>query len=242
MALAKGLAFYMNGVPLSCALQSFDATAETEALDATTLCNTARTYALGLKTGTVSASGIWDADTANEDKIHDVFQLAYTDATDNVVTATLQSLAFDADAVMFNATQTSYSGRGKHRSADNRLGGLSDAVGRELRQGHLLRGRGRCHGRRNDQGLRRILDGWRIVPSPHIESRRGHGHGQASAFDRRLDLDGCRDADGDKRCLSGSFIRGAERHDAQQICPSAMHGGQRRDQFRGGGCPTINTN
>ena len=108
MALAKGLAFYMNGVPLSCALQSFDATAETEALDATTLCNTARTYALGLKTGTVSASGIWDADTASEDKIHDVFQLAYTDATDNIVTATLQSLVFDADAVMFNATQTSF--------------------------------------------------------------------------------------------------------------------------------------
>jgi hypothetical protein len=37
MALAKGLAFYMNGVSLGCALQSVDATAETEALDATTL-------------------------------------------------------------------------------------------------------------------------------------------------------------------------------------------------------------
>ncbi|MFZ9272079.1 MAG: hypothetical protein ACO24B_01545 [Ilumatobacteraceae bacterium] len=108
MAIAKGLAFYMNGVPLSCALQSFDATAETEALDATTLCNTARTYATGLKTGSVSASGIWDADTANENKIHDVFEKAYTDGTNNVVTATLESLAYDADAVMFNATQTTF--------------------------------------------------------------------------------------------------------------------------------------
>jgi hypothetical protein len=108
MALAKSLAFYMNGVHLGCALQSFDATAETEALDATTLCQSARTYATGLKTGSVSASGLWDADTVNEDKIHDVFQLAYTNATDNVVTATLSSLAFNADAVMFNATQTSY--------------------------------------------------------------------------------------------------------------------------------------
>lgn len=108
MALAKGLAFYMNGVPLSCALQSFDATAETEALDATTLCDTARKYTMGLKTGTVSASGIWDADTVNANKIHDAFQLAYSNGTNNVVTATLASLAVGVDAVMFNATQTSY--------------------------------------------------------------------------------------------------------------------------------------
>lgn len=108
MALAKSLAFYMNGVSLGCALQSFDATAETEALDATTLCQSARTYQQGLKTGSVSASGIWDADTANADEIHDVFQLAYTNGTDNVVTATLASLAVGADTVMFNATQTSY--------------------------------------------------------------------------------------------------------------------------------------
>lgn len=108
MALAKSLAFYMNGVSLGCALQSFDATAETEALDATTLCQSARTYAQGLKTGSVSASGIWDADATNADEIHDVFQLAYTNGTNNVVTATLASLAVGADAVLFNATQTSY--------------------------------------------------------------------------------------------------------------------------------------
>lgn len=108
MALAKGLAFYMNGVALSCALQSVDATAETEALDSTTLCQTARTYATGLKTGSVSASGLWDYDSTDVNKIHNVFEQAYTNASNNIVTATLASLAFDADALLFNATQTSY--------------------------------------------------------------------------------------------------------------------------------------
>jgi len=108
MALAKNLAFYMNGVSLSCALQSFDASAETETLDATTLCQTARTYATGLSTGTVSASGLWDFDSTDVNKIHNAFESAYTNGTNNVVTATLQTLAHGADAILFNATQTSY--------------------------------------------------------------------------------------------------------------------------------------
>lgn len=98
----------MNGVSLGCALQSVDATAETEALDATTLCQTARSYATGLKTGSVSASGLWDFDSTNVNKIHNVFEQAYTNGSNNIVTATLASLAFDADTVMFNATQTTY--------------------------------------------------------------------------------------------------------------------------------------
>jgi hypothetical protein len=108
MALAKNLSFYMNGVSLGCALQSFDATAETEALDATTLCQSARSYALGLTTGTVSASGIWDYDSTNSDKIHEAFNLAYTQGSHNVVTATLTSLAVGAEALLFNATETNY--------------------------------------------------------------------------------------------------------------------------------------
>lgn len=98
----------MNGVSLGCALQSVDATAETEALDATTLCQTARSYATGLKTGSVSASGLWDYDSTDVNKIHNVFEQAYTNGSNNIVTATLASLAFDADTVMFNATQTTY--------------------------------------------------------------------------------------------------------------------------------------
>lgn len=109
MALAKGLSVYMNGVSLGCALQSIDATAETEALDSTTLCANDRTYALGLKNGTVSASGIWDADTTNADELHDVFSAAYDSGGENEVMATLEAIAVDAPCILFNARQTSYS-------------------------------------------------------------------------------------------------------------------------------------
>lgn len=109
MAIAKGLAVYMNGVSLGCALQSVDASAETEALDSTTLCQSSRTYALGLKNGTVSASGIWDADTVNADEIHDVFKTAYDGGAEAEVFATLGALAFGVDCIVFNARQTNYS-------------------------------------------------------------------------------------------------------------------------------------
>lgn len=111
MSLAKGLSVYMNGVSLSCALQSIDATATTDALDSTTLCNTYRTYATGIKNGTVSASGIWDYDMTTLDEIHNVFSTAYNGGTEAVVTATLESIASNAvnkDAILFNAAQTSY--------------------------------------------------------------------------------------------------------------------------------------
>lgn len=108
MALAKGLSVYMNGVSLGCALQSVDATAETEALDSTTLCQNARTYAQGLKNGTVSASGIWDADITNSDELHDVFKTAFDGGGENEVMATLETIAVDAACILFNARQTSY--------------------------------------------------------------------------------------------------------------------------------------
>lgn len=111
MALAKGLSIYMNGVSLGCALTSLDATGTTEALDSTTLCQTSRTYATGLKNGTASASGIWNYDQTNLDKIHNVFSTAYDSGSENIVTATLESIASSAvnkDAILFNATQSSY--------------------------------------------------------------------------------------------------------------------------------------
>jgi hypothetical protein len=108
MALAKGLSVYMNGVSLGCALTSLDATAETEALDSTTLCQNARTYAAGLKNGTVSASGIWNYDTTNKDEIDDVFKAAYDAGTENVLTATLAAIAVGVDTIMANGCQTNY--------------------------------------------------------------------------------------------------------------------------------------
>lgn len=108
MAIAKGLSIYMNGVSLGCALQSLDATATTEALDSTTLCQNARSYAKGMKNGTVSSSGIWDYDQSTLNKIHNVFSTAYNAGTENVVTATLAAIAVGADSLLFNATQSSY--------------------------------------------------------------------------------------------------------------------------------------
>lgn len=108
MSLAKGLSFYMNGVSLGCALQSYDATSETESLDTTTLCRNSRTYSPGFKTGTVSASGIWDYDSTNLDEIHDVFSSAYNNGSTARVIATLETLAVGANAVIFDAMQTSY--------------------------------------------------------------------------------------------------------------------------------------
>lgn len=110
MSIAKGLSFYMNGVSLGLALQSFSADAEVEALDSTTIGKTSKTYATGLKNGTVSASGIWDYDQTNADKIHNVFSDAFTNATDSVCFGSLQALSVtNADLVMFNAVQSSYS-------------------------------------------------------------------------------------------------------------------------------------
>lgn len=98
----------MNGVSLGCALQSIDATGTTDALDSTTLCRTAKTYAVGLKNGTASASGIWDYDSTNLDEIHEVFKAAYANGTTNVVTASLAAIAVGVDAIMFNSVQSSY--------------------------------------------------------------------------------------------------------------------------------------
>lgn len=108
MSLAKNLKFYFNGVSLGCALQSFDAQSEVETLDATTLCKSAKVYATGLKTGTVSASGIWDYDQTAANKIHNVFSLAYANGTTGVGLGSLATIATDADCVVFDAAQTSY--------------------------------------------------------------------------------------------------------------------------------------
>lgn len=108
MAIAKGLNFYVNGVSLACALQSFEATSEAEALDATTLCNTARKYVQGLKNATVSTSGIWDADSTNLDEIHNVYSSAFETGNQADVLATLATASVGTDAILFKAASTSY--------------------------------------------------------------------------------------------------------------------------------------
>lgn len=109
MAIAKSLNAYFNGVPLACALTSIDGTAETEALDATTLCQSSRKYVQGLRNGTVSMSGLWDYDSTNLDEIHNVFSAAYDNGSTGHVIATLTAIAHGVDAMLFSAKESSYS-------------------------------------------------------------------------------------------------------------------------------------
>ena len=108
MAIAKSINAYFNGVPLACALTSIDGTAETEALDATTLCNSSRRYVQGLRNGTVSMSGLWDYDSTDLDEIHNVFSAAYANGTTGHVIVTLEAIAHGISAMLFSATQSSY--------------------------------------------------------------------------------------------------------------------------------------
>ena len=108
MAIAKSLSVYFNGVSLGCALTSVDGTAEVEALDATTLCQSSRKFVPGMRNGTVSMSGIWDYDSTNLDEIHNVFSTAYANGSTGHAIVTLAALADGVDAMLFSATQSSY--------------------------------------------------------------------------------------------------------------------------------------
>jgi len=108
MAIAQSNSFLMNGVQLACFLKSFTPTAETEALDATVLCNTYKSFEFGYRTGMISAEGLFSADAVNADDIHDVFKAAYDAGTSNVVTASLGTVAVDAPAIMMDGPQLKY--------------------------------------------------------------------------------------------------------------------------------------
>lgn len=100
MAIAKGLSIYINGHNLACAFKSFGISDETEALDATVLCQTSKTYAQGFQQGSISASGVWDADQTNQDKVHNVLTAALAAQSDCVITASLSTLAVGGKAIM----------------------------------------------------------------------------------------------------------------------------------------------
>lgn len=109
MAIAKGLSFYCNGYSLACALKEFTPEVMVDVLDSTTLCQTSRTYVQGAKAGLLSSSGVWDYDNTNNDKIHNVFSSAFNAGTDNIITASLETLAVGGKAVLFNAVETKHS-------------------------------------------------------------------------------------------------------------------------------------
>lgn len=109
MAVAKQASFLCNGYELACFLKSFKPEAESEALDATVLCNNYRSYQQGFKGGMLSAEGLFSADSVNTDDIHDVFSAAYVAGSNNVITASFGAITVGDPAVMLNGPQLKYS-------------------------------------------------------------------------------------------------------------------------------------
>jgi hypothetical protein len=109
MAIAKNLSFYMNGVSLAEAINSFSPDATVEIIDATAIAHTYRVKEIGFKNGMMSGSGYFKYDQTNLDEIHNVMSAAFAAGTESVVTASLEALAVGGVAIMLNPTQQSYS-------------------------------------------------------------------------------------------------------------------------------------
>lgn len=109
MALAKNITFLANGYSLAEALKSFSPSADSDEIDATVLANDFRTYEQGFKSGSLSASGVFDSDTVEADKIHDILSAAFRDGSDVIVLASYGQVATGATAIMLRAIETKYS-------------------------------------------------------------------------------------------------------------------------------------
>lgn len=109
MALAKNLSFYFNGIDLApMAIKDFDAAAEAEELDTTTIGDSVRSWVTSFKTGTVSANGVWDHNGTDLDEIHNLFSSAFATGTEGVLSATLAAAAVNVPTLMLNTVETSY--------------------------------------------------------------------------------------------------------------------------------------
>lgn len=117
--IGKNLSIYIDGINLACAFKNFDDARETEMLDTTALCvSDGRTFKPGLSTGTLEGSGIWDADTTNQDQIDDVMKAAFANKTVQVVTSSKETLAVGGVAVMAQSAKV------QNYSIENQLGQL----------------------------------------------------------------------------------------------------------------------
>jgi len=108
MAVAKQTSFLCNGYELAGFLKSHVPEAETEALDATVLANTYKSFEPGFKTGKLIAEGLFSADTVTDDDIDDVFKVAFDAGTNNVVTASLGVVVVGEPAIMLTGPQIKY--------------------------------------------------------------------------------------------------------------------------------------
>lgn len=108
MATATNLTIYGNGVNLGCAFTSMDVAVESEIIDNTRLCNTAKTFVQGFKSGTVSASGVFEYDATSVNKIHNALASAFADSATVVLTSSLEALSVGGDAILLDANVPSY--------------------------------------------------------------------------------------------------------------------------------------
>jgi hypothetical protein len=108
MSLAKGLSIYVNGYNLAVAFQSFNPTATLAEHDATALADTARSYEPGFQDASISGAGVWEYDSTNLDKIHNILSAAILAQTSLVVTWSLETLAVGAVAMLINGAQSKY--------------------------------------------------------------------------------------------------------------------------------------
>lgn len=108
MAIGKSITFLANGYNLASALKSFNPEATVEELDASVLGNNFKSWVPGFKNGSLSAEGIWNADTTDDDEIHDVLSAAFAAGSENIITASVGLLAIGDPAIMMNGPEVKY--------------------------------------------------------------------------------------------------------------------------------------
>lgn len=102
MGIGKNIFFIVDGIRLHNALKTFSSAMEAEELDSTVLGSSGafRTFVSGFKNGSLSLEGIWDSDTTNNDKIHDVLKAAFDSQTAKQLLASFGTIAIGGPALM----------------------------------------------------------------------------------------------------------------------------------------------
>lgn len=110
MAVAKNITVLANGHNLATALTSFVPTADSDELGATVLASDGgfREYVQSFKSAELALTGIFDSDTTNLDKIHDVLSAAYNSGDVMIVTGSLGAISLGAPALMMDGVQMNY--------------------------------------------------------------------------------------------------------------------------------------
>lgn len=108
MSIAGNISFLVNGYELADALKSYKISLKLDELDASVLANNFRSYEAGYATGTLDTSGIWDADTTNEDKIHDILSTAFNDQGTNTICSSVGTVSTGSFAFILNGCQVTY--------------------------------------------------------------------------------------------------------------------------------------